>query len=700
MACKKYTIVNNGSSLVTFNYRRCDDGLWEYQETLFPSEVKNVWFIPGTFSTASNNSIQITDDGTFPPPPTQSSSPTTPTPTPTNTETPTMTPTNTETPTETPTQTPTNTETPTQTPTMTPTNTETPTMTPTQTMTQTPSPTPPPPFRSIWETTSTNETITLPLESSGNYSFIVDWGDSTSDTINSWNDPFTTHIYSSPGIYNVTIYGTIDGFSFNNGGDCLKLNEITQWGVLKLGNSGGYFYGCSNLILNSVTDILDLSNTDNLENIFRGCSSITTINNVEMWDTHNVLNMSYSFAVCTLLFSSLNDWNTRNVITMQGMFESSGYDQPLNGWSPYLYNVTNFDSMFRYCSFNQDISNWDVSGAITMSGMFNDNTSFNQDLSLWVVTGVTNMSYMFYGATSFDNNGNDNINNWLTLSLQNTQSMFQGATSFNRQIGGWNVTGVTSMDYMFTGAVSFDNGGNDNINNWQTLSLQTMRNMFTSAASFNQPLSGWNVSNVTDFSYVFQFATSFNQDINIWDVQYTNIFEGMFSYATAFDYPLSGWSVGSAQNMTDFMAGKDNTNYSTQNTTSLLQSWSNQSLQPSVTLDLGNIDILDTDLTYISILQGVGNGWTVNYGDIIYTYSAGYDVSNPTTACSATPSIYYSSASTLSILGYIFTDTTYTTPAPDGVYCLSCPNNSGLNRFTLNSSFANPGQLFSTTACP
>ena len=67
MDCKKYVISNTGSRIVTFNYRRCDDGIWEYQETLNPGDTKNVWFIDGTFSTPFIDLINISNEGKFPP---------------------------------------------------------------------------------------------------------------------------------------------------------------------------------------------------------------------------------------------------------------------------------------------------------------------------------------------------------------------------------------------------------------------------------------------------------------------------------------------------------------------------------------------------------------------------------------------------------------------------------------------------------
>jgi len=160
MACSKYILSNTGTTIVTFNYQRCDDALWQYQVELLPGEVKNIWLLNNTYSTGFPNKIVVTDLGNFPftsptPTPSITASPS-PTPsttasvtsTPTPTKTPTTTPTNTPTTTITAsqTQTPTNTASPTntQTPTVTPTNTQTPTVTPTNTPTPTKTSTPTP----------------------------------------------------------------------------------------------------------------------------------------------------------------------------------------------------------------------------------------------------------------------------------------------------------------------------------------------------------------------------------------------------------------------------------------------------------------------------------------------------------------------------------------------------------------------------
>jgi hypothetical protein len=146
MACSKYTLTNTGTTAINFNYRRCDDSMWEYQVDLQPNQTKNIWLINGSYSIAPSfsNNLVLVNNGAYPtvlpthtPTGTPASTPTQ-TPTPTNTGTAAVTPTPTNTGTAAVTPTPTNTGTAAVTPT--PTNTTT--STPSGTASSTPTPTP------------------------------------------------------------------------------------------------------------------------------------------------------------------------------------------------------------------------------------------------------------------------------------------------------------------------------------------------------------------------------------------------------------------------------------------------------------------------------------------------------------------------------------------------------------------------------
>merc|ERR1712032_1205490 len=98
-------------------------------------------------------------------------------------------------------------------------------------------------------------------------------------------------------------------------------------------------------------------------------------------------------------------------------------------------------------SFNQDLSNWDVSSITNMEVMFSDAKSFNQDLSNWDVSRVTNMGAMFSAAKSF----NQDLSNWDVSRVADMQSMFLEASFFQQTLCGaaWVNSKASKVD-MFT----------------------------------------------------------------------------------------------------------------------------------------------------------------------------------------------------------------------------------------------------------
>lgn len=275
------------------------------------------------------------------------------------------------------------------------------------------------PFSSEWRTTTVNETVTLPYEAGGTYDGFIDWGDGTT-SINSFAN--RTHTYATAGYYTIKVYGLCRGFTFNNLGDKDKIYRIFSWGKnFNIGNTGGYFFGCTNLNLSVVSDILRFDSTNtNGEFFFRGCTSLTTINRINEWNVSTFTFMRSFFLLCSNFNGDLSSWN--------------------------VSNVTNMDSMFRGTAFNGNISSWNVGNVTVLSSMFRDNTVFNQPLNLWNVGNVTLFNDMFFNSSSF----NQPLNLWNVLNATNMSNMFRIATNFNQNIGNWDIRNVTNfLNFMF-----------------------------------------------------------------------------------------------------------------------------------------------------------------------------------------------------------------------------------------------------------
>ena len=118
------------------------------------------------------------------------------------------------------------------------------------------------------------------------------------------------------------------------------------------------------------------------------------------------------------------------------------------------------------------------------------------------------------------------------------------AASFNDDITAWDTSGVTDMKYMFKGASAFD----QDLGGWSVAKVTSMYVTFNGAAAFDQPIGGWRVDGVTNMKWMFHSAASFNQPLDGWNVDEVKDLSWMFERAAAFDQDL-GWCVGSNVNL-------------------------------------------------------------------------------------------------------------------------------------------------------
>jgi surface protein len=553
-------------------------------------------------------------------------------------------------------------------------------------------------FISTWRTSTVytgstaNNQIKLPLEIAGTYKFTVQWGDTTSSVITTWNQAETTHTYPAPGDYTVTITGFIKGWDWGGGGtvapttgDMRKLLTITQWGCLrfvtKLDNTlpilfWGPFYGCINLNLTAVQDMPNFKGTVSTFGFLRGCTAITTVNNINKWDVSKIRVFRSMFREMLIFNDNIGNWNTSSGVSFLAMF-FAGNTTGVFG----IFNNGNSDS----------IKNWNTSKAVSFNTMFTNQKNFNREVGLWDVSNVTDLNAMFStGALAanigtFNNAGSPSINNWNTSKVTNMLQLFQGQRFFNQPIGNWNTANVTNMNSMFYGSFvngspgsfnqdisnwntskvtnmdrmlfhqpnfnqnignwdvskvtnfnnflggfqtgSFNNGGSDSIKNWNTGEVTSMNSMFATQKLFNQEVGLWNVSKVTTFSFMFNIAApefgSFNNggtsSINNWITGPgpAITMNNMFLNQTGFNQSISNWNVSLVTNLNNFMAGKTFSDYSTANYDALLIGWASRPVQASRSVNFGTIKYTAAAVAARAILTSAPNNWTIVDGGLL-----------------------------------------------------------------------------------
>jgi hypothetical protein len=194
-------------------------------------------------------------------------------------------------------------------------------------------------FTTVWKTdnvgTSNSNQIDLPLRPGFTYDFLVDWGDGTSNTIQSPTAPERLHTYSTPGRYTVSITGTFPCIWFNNGGDRQKLVNIDDWGTgawLAMDNA---FQGCSQLVSTPVGNNENFSAVTNYNFAFTNCSSLVSFGLVN-FSAAISLSSAFRGLIGLLSFPAINLGNATNT---------------LNTWRDSV-NIENFSAVGLRVSFS------------------------------------------------------------------------------------------------------------------------------------------------------------------------------------------------------------------------------------------------------------------------------------------------------------------------------------------------------------
>jgi len=205
----------------------------------------------------------------------------------------------------------------------------------------------------------------------------------------------------------------------------------------------------------------------------------------------------------------------------------------------------------------------DTFGTQNFEGMFSGSSIISntvRNIGSWNMSNATNLDYFFADYELFD----ANLGNWNTSSVTSMKEVFSNCKNFENgpspSISGWTTGSVTAMTYMFKGATKF----NQPINSWDLKSVKDLTGMFFSASSFNQDLASWTTSGVTGMSYMFANAVSFNGQVNDWNTINVVNMSHMFDNARSFnnDVAFKAWNISNVNDMSYMFRGADSFNKS------------------------------------------------------------------------------------------------------------------------------------------
>ena len=195
---------------------------------------------------------------------------------------------------------------------------------------------------------------------------------------------------------------------------------------------------------------------------------------------------------------------------------------------------------------------------------------------------------------------------------------YPNPSDFNQDISSWDVSSVTDMRAMF-----YNSAFNQDIGNWDTSSVTDMSSMFYNSA-FNQYIGDWDTSSVTSMVFMFGENSVFNQDIGNWDTSSVTDMSSMF-LLSAFNQDISNWDVSNVTSMRAMFSftpfNQDISNWDVSNVTDMVNMFSFNPFNQAIgNWDVSNVTNMDG--MFFQYPAITGRGFNQPIGD--------WDVSNVT----------------------------------------------------------------------
>lgn len=308
------------------------------------------------------------------------------------------------------------------------------------------------------------------------------------------------------------------------------------------------FQGCSKVVTLDLTGLVT-SNVTTMKKMFNGMSSMHSITFPSNFDTGKVTNMDNMFTNCMYVYSwgssyqtplydlDVSVFDTKNVTTMQGMFQCMNLCKSINvsGWTnekvtnmSYMFSnggaidtptgtmaeinftnfktpaVTNMSYMFyKYLGKSLDLSSFNFDNVTSIANMFCSCLFLEEiDLSTFTCGKITNFSNIFSDCSKLKTLSLPSID---TTKTTNLSSMFRNCkaltslslpSTFNTQL-------VTALSGMFIGCESITNL---DLSTFTAEKVKNTDQMFQNCYKLEElDLSNFDLTtNITSFSSMFQ----------------------------------------------------------------------------------------------------------------------------------------------------------------------------------------------------
>ena len=382
---------------------------------------------------------------------------------------------------------------------------------------------------------------------------------------------------------------------FRNIKNLISITFTSLYNSQNVINMDNLFYGCSSLTSVDITSF-NLASIISMHDMFHGCSSLLSID-LSNHEAPNLENMQIFLYGCSSLISAdFSNFNSPKLTYINSFFNGCTKLEKINLNNFVTNSVQHFDLIFFGCSSlsSLDISTLNTQSAKYMEYMFYGCSGLiSLNLINFNTENVLHMNDMFHGCSALTN---IDISSFDTKNNIYFNGMFNGCSHLQiLNINHFNTEKAIRMDYMFAYCSSLSS---INVSNFNTNNLRDMDCMFIKCSSLQSiDISNFNTNNVLYMNNVFQECNSLTSIIiNGLNTEKVKQMNGMFYKCSSLkELNLSSFKTNNVVYLNNMFSGcssltsLDISNFITSNVITMENMFSGCVLLDSLTLT--NFDV-------------------------------------------------------------------------------------------------------------